>query len=338
MPPPSAPYSKEKIMNKKIKAFYVKIHMFAWILFLPLFIPLTTGCSTYSSMKKNTKRLIRDYKAPDGDFKKRVAIALFENKTAFVGKGLEESFTKDLVEAIKMSCQDILVLAPDDPDYPDELADLPRQASGLIENFDLAKTGRQLGLNAVVTGALINITNHKETRGILWFKDIHNYVQVQVMTEVYDTQTGAKLLDKSYMRKIEDEDILYDDVSYYDSTSRTNEISTHIINDALKSIAADMGEQICDAVVLQPWKGYITSIFAEKVIISSGKNVGIKPGNIFEVYNSNGVFKGAKEQKFFIPGLKTGEIKITVVYPDSAEAVRFSGQNIQPGSSISLKD
>ena len=125
---------------------------------------------------------------------------------------------------------------------------------------------------------------------------------------------------------------------YVESTKLTNEIRTDTINDALKSIAADMGEQICYAVVLQPWKGYITSTFAEKIIISSGKNVGIKPGNIFEVYDSNGVFKGAEERKFFIPGLKTGEIKITAVYPDSAEAVCFSGQNIQPGSSISLKD
>ena len=325
-------------MNKKIKAFYVKIHMFAWILFLPLFIPLITGCSTYSSMKKTTKKLIRDYKAPDGDLKKRVAIALFENKTAFSGKGLEKSFTKDLVEAIKMSCPDILVLEPHDPGHPEYLANLPRKTSGVIDNFNLAKTGRQLGLNAVVTGAFIDIRKHKKTRGILWFKDIYNFVQVQVMTEVYDTQTGAKLLDKSYMYEIEDEDILYDDISYYDSTAQTSEISVHVINGALKFIVADMGEQVCDAVVLQPWKGYITSIFGEKVVIASGKKVGIEPGDIFEVYDSNGVFRGAEEQKFFLPGPKTGEIKITAVYPDSAEAVRFSGQNIQPGSSIGIKD
>lgn len=319
-------------MNKKIKAFYVKIHMFAWILFLPFCIPLITGCSTYSNMKKKTKRIVRDYKAPDEDLKKRVAITLFENKTAFVGKGLEESFTKDLVEAIKMSCQDILVLEPHDPGYPNYLVNLPRKTSGVIDNFNLAKTGRQLGLNTVVTGSLIDIKNYKKKRGILWFKDIYNFVQVRVMVEVYDTQTGAKLFDESYMHEIEAEE------EYVESTKLTNEIRTDTINDALKSIAADMGEQICYAVVLQPWKGYITSIFAEKVIISSGKNVGIKPGNIFEVYDSNGVFKGAEEQKFFIPGLKTGEIKITAVYPDSAEAVCFSGQNIQPGSSISLKD
>jgi len=325
-------------MNKKIKTIYIKIHILVWILFLPFCILLITGCSSYSNVKKKTKRIIRDYKAPDEDLKRRVAIAFFGNKTTFVGKGLEGNFLKDLAETIKTSSQDILVLAPVDPDYPDDLANLPRQASGLIENFDLAKTGRYLGLNAVVTGALIDITKHKEVRGKLWFKDIHNYVKVQVMTEVYDTHTGAKLLDKSYTHQIEDEDILYDDVSYYDSTDQTGEISTHIINDALKFIAADMGEQICDTVVLQPWKGYITSTFAEKVVISSGEKVGIATGDIFEVYNCNGVFKGVEKHRFFVPGLKTGEIIITKVYPDRAEGFRFSGQNIQPGCTIRPKD
>ncbi|MEA1946765.1 MAG: hypothetical protein U9N83_05620 [Thermodesulfobacteriota bacterium] len=319
-------------MNEKIKALYLKIHMFTWILFLPLCIPLITGCSSYSNMKKKTKRIIRDYKAPDKDLKKRVGIAFFKNKTPFVGKGLEENFTKDLAEIIKTSCQDILVLEPYNPGYPDYFVNLPRTTSGLIDNFELAKTGRYLGLNAVVTGALIDIRNHKKTRGILWFKTVHDFVQVQVMTEVYDTLTGAKLLDKSYMHEIQIEDV------FYDSIDRTSEISTHTINDALKSIAEDMVEQICDPIVLQPWKGYITSIFAEKVVISSGEKVGIAPGDIFEVYNCNGVFTGAEKHRFFVPGLKTGEIKITKVYPDRAEGVCFSGQNIQPGCSIRTKD
>jgi len=325
-------------MNRKIKGFYVKVNMFAWILFLAFCIPLITGCSTYSNMKKKTKRIVRDYKAPDEDLKKMVAITLFENKTAFSGKGLEESFTKDLVKEIKMSCPNILLLEPQNPGYPDYLLNLPRKKSGVIDNFNLATTGRQFGLNTVVTGALIDVRNHKKTRGILWFKDIYNFVQVQVVVEVYDTQTGAKLLDKSYMYEIEDENILDDDILYYDSTEQTGEISVHVINYALEFIAAEMGEEICDAVVLQPWKGYITSIFGEKVVITSGKKVGIEQGDIFEVYDSNGIFKGAEEQKFFIPGLKTGEIKITTVYSDCAEAVCFSCQNIQPGNSISIKN
>lgn len=316
----------------------MKIHLPVWVLFLPFCVLLITGCSSYSAMKKKTNRIIRDYKAPDGDLKKKVAIAYFENKTPFAGKGLEENFIKELVETMNTSCPDMLVAGPDDPDYPDELVPLPRHASGLIDNFNLAKTGRQLGLNMVVTGALIEITNHKETRGILWFKDSYNYVQVKVMTEVYDTQTSAKLLDKSYTRKIEDEDILYEEGAYYDATGRTGEISIHVINDALKSIAEDMGEQLCEAMVLQPWKGYITSSFAEKVVISSGEKVGIAPGDIFDVYGCNGVVKGTEKHRFFIPGLKTGEIKITAVYPDHAEGVLSSGQNIQAGCFIRPRD
>jgi len=319
-------------VNRKMKTLYIKTHMLAWVLLLSLCIPLMTGCSTYNHVKKKTKMIIRDYKAPDEDLKKRVGIALFKNKTPFVNKGLEENFVKDLVETIKTSCQDILVLEPYDPGYPDYLVNLPRKTSGLIDNFDLAKTGRYLGLNAVVTGALIDIRLHKKARGMLWFKTVHDVVQVQVMTEVYDTLTGAKLLDKSYIHEIQLEDV------FYDSIDRTSEISTHTINDALKFIAEDMGEQICDAIVLQPWKGYITSTFAEKVVISSGEKVGIAPGDIFEVYNCNGVFTGVKKHQFFVPGLKTGEIKITKVYPDRSEGVRFSGQNIAPGCSIRPKD
>jgi len=325
-------------MNKNIKPFYVKINMFAWILFLAFCIISITGCSTYSNIEKKTKRIVRDYKAPDKDLKKRVAVTLFENKTAFSGKGLEESLTKDLVKAIKISCPDILVLEPHDPDYPSYLLDLPRKKSGVIDNFKLATTGKHFGLNMVVTGALIDVRNHKKARGILWFKDIYNFVQVQVVVQVYDIQTGAKLLDKSYMHEIKDEDILYDDISYYDPTKQTSEISIHVINNALEFIAAEIGEQICDAVVLHPWKGYIRSICGEKVVIASGEKVGIEPGDMFEVYDNNGIFKGAEDQKFFIPGLKTGEIKITTVYSDSAEAVCFSCQNIQPGNSISIKD
>lgn len=318
-------YKKSKTLNKNNL-------IIVWVLFLPLFIPLITGCSTVSTMKKATNKIVRDFKAPDGDLIKRVGIAFFENKTAFAGKGLEESFVKDLTVTIKSSCRDALLVMPGDPGYPDYLVKLPRQTSGWIDNFELAKTGRQLGFNAIVAGAIIDIGKNKEEKGFWWFKDIHHFIQVQIMVEVYDTQTGAKLLDESYLHEIEVEE------TDLESTNLANEIRSDIINEAFKDIAADMGEQICDAIVMQPWKGYVTSINEEKVVISSGKKVGITPGDIFEVYDSNGVFQGAEDQKFFIPGLKIGEIKITAVYPDSAEAVCSSGQNIQPGSSISPKD
>ena len=314
------------------KTFTARVRLVFASLFLLVFIPLIAGCSTFSSIEKTTKRIARNIKAPDDDFKKRVALSLFENKTVFADQNFEQSFLNKLIETLKASCSDIILVKPGDAGYPDFLVELPRQPSGWIDNFDLAKTGRQLGLNAILTGAIIDVRKNKEEKGFWLFKDIHHFVELQIMVEVYDTQTGAKLLDESFIYKIEV------DEADLEATSAASEIWASVINEAFEHIAANMGEQVCDAVVLQPWNGYITSITTDNIIISSGKEVGLKPGDIFEVYDSNGIFQGAEDQKFFIPGLKIGEIKITAVYADRSEAIRISDQDIQEGSSIRLKD
>lgn len=314
-----------------IKSFTEKIRGFSIILLLPIFIPLIAGCSTFASISKTSKRVIRNIRAPDGDLNKIVAITFFENKTLFSNQNLEESYVNYLVEILKMSCSDILLVKPSDSGYPDYLVELPRLASGRLDNFDLAKTGRQLGLNAIVTGAITDLRINKEKKGFWWFKGIHHFVQAQILVEVYDVQTGAKLLDESFIHKIEV------DESDLEATSLTSEIWAPVIKEAFEHIAAEMGEQVCDAVVFQPWNGYIISITADKIIISSGKRAGLNSGDIFEVYGNKGLFKGAEDHKFLIPGFKIGEIKITAVHSDSAEAVLISGQDIQSGSSVRPK-
>jgi hypothetical protein len=151
------------------------------------------------------------------------------------------------------------------------------------------------------------------------------------VTEVYAAETGAKLLDESFMKEIEV------DESDLESTNVDLNIRTYVINEAFNDIAGHMGEKICNALVLDSWNGYIISMDADKMIISSGENVGIIPGDVFEVYNSIDTFQGAEGHRFFIPGPKVGEIKITKVRSDIAEAVRVSGQDIQVGFSIRPK-
>lgn len=319
-------------MSKTAKTHVVNRYQVAAVLFLSLILSLTTGCSTYSSMERKTKRMVRDLRAPGSDLKKRIAITLFENKTAFADTQMQQSFLIDLTEKIMSSCPDVLLEKPGDSGYPDFLVKLPRKASGRIDNYDLAKSGRRFGLNAMVTGALNDVRIDKRKKGIWWFKDIHHYVQVQIVAEVYDTETGAKLLDESFMREIEI------DESDLESTSANAEIKAYIKDDIFKHIAVDTGEKICNAVVLDPWTGYITSTVGDKIILSSGERVGIKPGDIFEVYNSTDTFQGVEGHRFFIPGLKTGEIKITAVYPDTAEAVRISGQDIRAGFTVRPED
>lgn len=317
--------------NRQIKICSDGIRVICLWLMLFITIPLASGCSMFSSMNNTAKRVVRDIRSPHGDLKKKIGIAFFENKTSFLNRAAEQRFLSDFVESLKESCSEEILVTPGDTNYPNHLAKLPKNASGWINTLELAGASRKLGFNAIVTGALTNIIKKQEERGFWWFEDIHHFFEIHASVEVYDTLTGAKLLDESFIHEMEV------DETEFEGMNTSADLLTSITNEAFRNIATDMGEQVCSEIVLQPWKGYITSVRTDKIIIASGKTVGIRPGDVFEVYDSSEIFNGSVGQQFFIPGLKTGEIKVTVVFTDSAEAVQISGQNILEGSFISPK-
>ena len=297
------------------------------ICFLFSLATLISGCSFVPAIKK----IAWNIKAPAGDLKKKVGITFFENRTFLAVNNFEKIFHIKLVENIKETCQDILIIKPGDTGHPDQLVVVPKLASERIDNLVLAKTGRSLGLDAIVTGSLIDISGNKENKGILWFKKTYNFIRFQIVVEVYDTETGAKIFYDSFVHEIEVDELDLNKLK----TGNTNKIPA--LTDALLNASVPIGAKICDAVNIQPWKGYVISSFDDKIIISSGKRSGLILGDKLEVYDSGNIFEGRDNQKFFIPGPKIGEIKITALYPDKAEASPVSGKNIKVGSVVKIK-
>ena len=297
------------------------------ICFLFSFAVLIAGCSFSQSIR----RMACDIKAPAGDLKKRVGITVFENRTSLAVNNFEKIFHIKLAESIKETCSDILIIKPGDTGYPDQMDMPPKLPSGQIDNLFLAKTGRKLGLNAIVTGNLIDISGNKEKKGILWFKDTYNFIRFQIVVEVYDTETGAKIFDDSFGHEIEVDELDINNLR----TGNANKIPA--LTDALLNASIHIGEKIYDAVNIQPWKGYVISSAKDRIIISSGKRSGLILGDKLEVYDSENMFEGKDGQKFFIPGPKIGEIKITALYPDRAEASTISGKSIKAGSVVKIK-
>lgn len=314
-----------------MKFYYLKtfnqILVVIAVCFLFSFASLIAGCSFLPAIKK----IACDIKAPAGDLKKKVGITFFENRTFGAVNNFEKTFHIKLSENIEKTCPDILIIKPGDTGYPDQMAVLPKLASERIDNLVLAKTGRRLGLNAIVTGSLMDISANKETRGILWFKNTYNFIRFQIVVEVYDAETGAKIFDDSFDDEIQVDETDIDNLR----TGNTNEIPA--LTEALLNASIPIGEKICDAVNIQPWKGYVFSSVEDKIIISSGKRSGLIIGDKLEVYDSGSIFEGKDGRKFFIPGLKIGEIKITALYPDKAEAALISGKNIKVGSTVKIK-
>ena len=319
-------------MFQNIKIVAPRVRPVVLLLFWVIFLTLIAGCSTVTTIKKATKGMVHNISAPDNNLTKKIGITLFENKTLSPDQQFDKNFVNYLAANIKAECSDILVVQPADAEQPDYLLEPPKEASGRIDNFQLAKTGRNLGLNAIVTGALISISSNQKKEGLLWLEDIHEYVQVQIAIAVYDTETGAMILSENFIHEVEVEAF---DFEALGKNSEANEI---FFKEAFEKVASSISEAVCDAVKFQPWRGFLTAVNDNEIIISSGNRVGLKQGDILEVYDISNVFQGAQGQRFFVPGLKTGEIEITAVSADKAEAVVVSGDKIKPGSSVRPKE
>ena len=150
--------------------------------------------------------------------------------------------------------------------------------------------------------------------------------------EAYDPETGTKIIDKSFVNRVKVNEAEFDYVKAKD------EKGLNIITKALNDLIPDISDQIGDILKIQSWKGFVVAVASDsRVVISSGSQSGLIAGDILEVFDTGNSISGIGGHRFFIPGLKTGEIKITSVNPKSAEAKIVSGSDIKPGSTVRLK-
>ena len=300
-----------------------------------VFVSCSTGYKdtvdkTKKTVSKTTKKLTRKIRFSDDDLQRMAAVIGFENKSLYRSKDFTRLFRKGIPEFLNHECDDVTVADSDDDENLKGFKELPMLPSGRVDNFALAIIGRGLGLNAVVTGSLDDIGLLNELRGMVW-KDTHHLIQILVSVEVYDTETGAKILDQSFSRKVEIEEL------DYELMQSEGKMILPDLNETLSDLIREMGETICWAVEDQSWNGFIIAIDGNNIILSAGSRAGLEPGDEFEVFDTSRVIEGLNGQRFFYHGQKTGEIRIVEVEPDKAKAVIASDEGIKTGNSVRVK-
>jgi hypothetical protein len=322
--------------------FLIRNGLSSFILFLLVFSFAFSGCTvtrkveetvekTTKTVTDTTRTLTRRWRLSDEDLLRKVGIINFKNNSLRSTTEFQNIFHKGLPDYMNENCGGILV---DDPETGSLLAlvkEPPKLKSGHLDNYSLAIIGRQIGLNAIVTGSLEDIRIIDELQGILWTKDTHHFVEVIVRVEVNDIRTATKLLDHTFTREIEIEDLDYEMIKQSDRI-RLPELSK-----TLSKLLADVADEICHTVKDQPWTGFITKAGDEQFTISSGSQIGLEVGDILEVYDSSRIIEGVGGQRFFTPGLQIGEIEIVNITDKKSEARLVSGKNIIKGSTVRRK-
>lgn len=285
---------------------------------------------TTKTVTRTTQKIKRNIRFSDDDLQRMAAVIGFENKSLYRAKDFTQLFRIGIPEYLNKECDDVTIAQSNAGENVEGFQQLPMLENGQIDNFALAVIGRQLGLNAVVTGSLDDIGILDELRGMIW-KDTHHLIQVLVSVEVYDTESGSKILDESFSRKVEIEEL------DYELMRSEGKMILPDLNETLSDLLAEIGEAICWAIEDQPWNGFVVAVEGDKITLSSGSSVGLATGDELDVFDTSRVLKGVSGQRFFVHGQKIGEIKITEVEPDKARAVIMTNRGVKTGSSVRVK-
>jgi hypothetical protein len=327
------------MMTRNAKLILKKTLIFLGLLWFTgvsfVFVSCSTGYKatvdkTKKTVSKTTKKLTRKIRFSDDDLQRMAAVIGFENKSLYRSKDFTLLFRKGIPEFLNNECDDVTAADPDDDENLKGFKELPMLPSGRVDNFALAIIGRGLGLNAVVTGSLDDIGLLDELRGMVW-KDTHHLIQILVSVAVYDTETGAKILDQNFSRKVEIEEL------DYELMQSEGKMILPDLNETLSDLIKEMGETICWAVEDQSWNAFIIAVNGDNIILSAGSRAGLEPGDEFEVFDTSRIIEGLNGQRFFYHGQKTGEIRIVEVEPNKAKAVIVSDKGIKTGNSVRVK-
>ena len=290
---------------------------------------LAAGCSLFTAGNKSGEKDI--LKSSGNGLIKRVALTRFENKSFISEDEFEEIFKKSLFAKFEKACPGISLIKPEETGNNTLSGKLPKTGSGQINSFKIAEAGREAGMNAIITGSLIDITGVEEKRGFLLFERSKSFARVDMIINVYDAATGTKIYEESIKQQIEIAEHEYD--ALMGKTPKCIMEFKEKITDALFLI----GKSVCSKIKKQPWQGFVTSSQGGGITISSGENAGLKTGMVFDAYEAGKIISGADGQKFFMPGQKSGTVKITDVFRDKAEAVVLTGSNVNTGSVIKIR-
>jgi hypothetical protein len=288
--------------------------------FMTIFLGI--GCAA-------TKKITNDIRSGDKALKKKIAFVPIVNKTGYGGKEFEKSATAQLKTCLKSVCEDFVII--DSPTARNLLEQIPRLPSGQLNNLALIKLGRTLGLNAVVEKSLSEIECLSDKRGIWGFRNSRTLLELHVRVKAHDIETGAILVDEAVSDEVEVSERDWQDVK--DRNGYHKEIGDRLLAKAADRICG----RLCESLDSEPWKGYVISVSGNTFSLAAGKDVGLAIGDVLEVFGTSEAIEGQGGQFYLLSGPKIGELRITRVYRNRAEATAIHGSDLQKSSYVKLK-
>ncbi len=301
-----------------------------------VWIAVLTGCGTvqrsYHAVMEGGHEALRWVKSTDDDLIKKVGVHQVNNWSGYTAPDFETVQTRRLAELLQAETKDLIIIPPGTPEAPELLTRLPRTPENAIDNLEVALQARKTGLNALVVASLIDVRDRRQEKGLWWFKDVFDEIEMTINVEVYDSQTAAKILDERFIHRIEADMPLA-----MPGQPPASALPLQVIEEIEEKIWPDVVRRIVDEMVVIPWVGFIQTVSDAAVTLTAGAESGLEAGDVLDVFDSGRIIEGVGGGRFLVPGAIIGEIEVASASPGRIEARILSGDRITPGLAVTLK-
>ena len=256
----------------------------------------------------------------DQGYVKRVGLGVIHAPSTELGRESARWFAQSVVATLQGQVDRLELLKAWEDDTIKEAIDFLKR-----NTIDAAATRwRTDGFQGIATVALLDLRLVTEKTGIFWFRKERYFVKFEVVLDLYDTHSGAKLVNEvaEMSLKISQQN--------YEALQSGTVLHISDLDELLADLADEFGEEAAEALQKHPWQTSIISTDTGHIVLAAGRSSGLQVGDRLVIYNGNRAIDG-ESGKFVLPGMRIAEVDIKQVEEHRSNAVVLQNGSVQAG-------
>lgn len=293
--------------------------LLAAIILLPIL--LLGGCGTSAPLESRG--------LPDKDWpKKRVMVMPATDLTGTPLDELIDTVSEELSEMLRKTGFFNVY-------HHNETKKFPLFRPGEPVDPGLMREARELGMNAIVFETVNPLETNSVKSGIWTSGEKARRFTLSINIDIVDVNRETILLSKEIVDRITVPDGEAEKEKEGITDGETKKT-------ALKECLPNMLEKAATAASLslnrEVWIGRIESSDNKRIIINAGRDVGLRPGVVFEVFDKGESITSFRGKTYQLPGPKVGEIRTVGIEPRHSMAEPITGTDFKKGQIVRAKD
>jgi len=260
------------------------------------------------------------------NLKKRVMVFPLVDQ-AGIGRETTGQYSRKFYDFLKAS-PDLILSEPPDGMFSSLAMESPQ--FGVVTNSSLVDFAQSLGMNDLIIGVLNPVEISIRQTGIWPFDKWRKIYGISIAVNVIDTSSKTLLLTHL---ELEEFPVDLDEAEEIDEKAFIQEISTKSYPEMIEEQAEEVARKLQE----QPWTGRILAVESNSIMINAGKEVGLEPGKLFEVFVPGKSIPSGSGRTISLFGEKIGMIKVNSVMDTHSLAEPLSGGPFEPKQFVRFK-